>query len=279
MKGKQSKNSLTSHLSESDLVDFLINKSRWSIGLVNKFQDHLNNCHDCWTKWNKVRWDKALNSRGMKELYQYLGHDFKEYFDSSWAIAEEWLRQNPHTEKEVAEFYKTNSSYLYNLVVWYESGDREDFKKDFDNLIVRFKVNSVIDYGCGVGNDGLFLLENKWLVNFVDYDCPSVDFLKWRMKKRNVRAPVLNVEEIDLLPEMDMFWAIDVLEHMKNPLWAVERLPSKTRVFAHRSQFGNNAGGRHPCHFCFDEMKLGKALSKRGFKHIPWPVLSVWIKN
>jgi SAM-dependent methyltransferase len=266
------------HFTEADLRGYL--KSKSSIGLVESeaFSDHLDNCLSCWHLWDKVRWDASIGSQGLSELQQYLGDKFDVYFDSSWTIASEWLRAHPKTNEEIASFYKTNTSYLYNLIVWFESGDRHKFNRSIDRLINRFKVRSVVDYGCGVGNDGLLMMQKGLDVNFVDYACPSIDFLRWRLKERSLKAKIFDVEKLKELPKVDMFWAIDVLEHMPDPLWVIDRLSPNTRVFVHRSEFGNDAGGRHPCHFNFDELKLGEALRRRGFKHIPWPVLSVWVR-
>lgn len=270
---------LNRHFSYEELELYLGKKNLLSVREVIKYSDHLNNCRKCWLIWNIVRWDKAEGKGGYLELKEYLGNLFKEYFDSSWALAEEWLGLEPKTKKEIASFYKKTTNYLYNLVIWYESGDRYNFTNDFENIRDRFKVKSLIDYGCGVGNDGLALMEKDLKVYFVDYDCPSVEFLKWRLLRRGLKADVLDVEKIGELPPGDMFLAIDVLEHMVDPMLVVDLLSDKTRVFAHRSEFGNKAGGRHPCHFDFDEYRLGEALKFKGFKHLPWPVLSVWVRE
>ena len=267
------------HFNKNELGYYLIHKGQMTTKQVGKVKDHLNNCLGCWGIWNKIRWDAARETAGYKELRKYLGNSFEEYFDSSWAIASDWFADDPKTDDEIADFYKNTHHYLYNLVIWHESGDRDNFSKDVDNLRKRFGVSSAIDYGCGVGNDGLMFLEHGLEVDFVDFKCPSVDFLNWRVKRRKLKAQVVDVETINKLPVSDMFWAIDVLEHMTHPLWVVEHLSNETKVFVHRSEFGRDHGGRHPCHLDFNELNLNEALRRRGFRHIPWPVLSVWVKK
>lgn len=245
---------------------------------INK--KHINSCEKCWSLWNEVRWDAAKKSKGLLELKEYLGKDFTEYYDSSWALADEWNKKNPLTRDDISDFYKKTRNYLFNLVIWYESGDRRNFHKELFQLIEKFSIKSVIDFGCGVGSDSLFLLENKMKTFMVDFDCPSVDFLKWRMKKRGLLSEdIINVDKMKLLPKGEMFWAIDVLEHMPNPVDVVALLADETKVFVHHSQFNNKSGGRHPCHIYFEEKKLNDALYDKGYVNIPWNEMSVWIKK
>ncbi len=267
------------HFSYDELVDYLENKKQFSMDLIKHYKNHLNNCNECWEIWNKVRWDKAEGSKGLSELREYLGDHFIQYFDSSWAIADDWIEASPSTEEEIKDFYKNTSHYLYNLTIWDDSGDRDDFSDDFKDLQKQFGVTSLLDYGCGVGVDGLKALDQGMEVFFVDFDNPSTKFLNWRLKERGYSPHILNVELLDKYPDADVFWAIDVLEHMVDPLETVRKLSDKTKVYIHRSEFSNTNGGRHPCHLSFDEMKLAQALSDKGFENIPWSVLSVWVKK
>lgn len=270
------------HYSYSQLQQFLKHKHTMPQNEVCSCKDHLDNCVGCWNNWNKIRWEAAEGSKGLRELEEYVesqGESFVKNYDSSWAIAHDWLEKNPETETEIADFYKQNDDYPYNLVIWHESGDREPYKSHIKELIKRYKPQSVVDFGCGVGTDGLCMIEQGLSVVFVDYICPSSDFLKWRLKKRGLTASFINTETLEKLPNVDMFWAIDVLEHMPDPLWTVDNLSDQTRIFAHRSPFSKTHGGRHPCHLPFDELKLAKALRKKGFTHIPWEDLSVWVRE
>jgi len=260
------KNYLTSYFNDYNESD--VNKS------------HFDSCRDCWNLWNRVRWDAAKKTKGLSELKSYLGKDFKEYYDSSWALADEWNKKNPHTKDEIINFYKNTKNYLFNLVIWHESGERRNFQEDLKLLLEKFSIKSVIDFGCGVGSDSLFLLENNIETFMIDFNCPSTDFLKWRMAKRNLlEGKFLDADNIDVLPASEMFWAIDVLEHIPDPEEVIEKLSDETKIFVHHSPFNNQAGGRHPCHIYFEEQKLNDALQNKGFRNIPWRNMSVWVKE
>lgn len=269
------------HFTAADLDIFLKTQHQKTAAEVARYREHLAECRECWQIWNQVRWDAARGGRSYEELKSYLGDQFQEYFDSSWALANDWNDRQPSTPEEVSEFYKETPYYLYNLVIWHDSGDRLDFTPDFEQLRDQFGAHSVIDYGCGVGNDGLPLLEQGFAVTFIDFDNPSTQFLRWRLAQRGYENTFLDVEQLKTFPPADMFLAMDVLEHMVNPLLVIDMLHPATKVFVHQTTFGAKDGGRHPFHFDFDEETLNAHLSAAGFHDVKWPntEISVWVRT
>ena len=53
----------------------------------------------------------------------------------------------------------------------------------------------VLDYGCGIGSDGLMLLEAGYRVEFADFDNPSTAYLRWRLEQRGFDAAVHDLDE------------------------------------------------------------------------------------
>ncbi|MEX0896396.1 MAG: methyltransferase domain-containing protein [Patescibacteria group bacterium] len=259
------------------LKKFLKNGKSSSKYSVDQIRFCIDNFSDCWKLWNQVRWDIAKEKNaGYSELKEYFGEEFKPYYDSSWAIAEKWVSLNPTTDEQIANFYKKNIDYISNLVIWHESGDRSITDDLLKKLVNKYNIQSVIDFGCGVGTDGIRFEKLGLDVAYVDYDCPSIDFLKWRIQKNNLKGVIYNVETDFEYPSHDLFWAIDVLEHLPDPIKIIEQIPQSTRLFVHRSMFNDTAFGRHPCHFNFDEGKLHKALEQEGFKLIEQGLLEIW---
>ena len=244
-----------------------------------KYKYLIDNFKECWEIWNRVRWDAAMKNGGMDEVKKYYGKEFQPYYDSSWELAKRWNDEQPRTKEEIDEFYKHANEYVYNLMVWFQSGDRTSFKKVIDRLISDYSIKSVIDYGCGVGNDGLYFLSKKLETYFIDYDCPASSFLRWRLREKNIASRFFDVETLQKFPEADMFWAIDVLEHMMDPLEVVRKVSSKCKIFAHRSRFNDSAGGRHPCHLNFEQHKLSEALRDIGFYNKSCDDLSIWVRD
>jgi len=275
---------LRSHIVRYDLLkDFLQNKGSGLSYSKEDIRYFIENDEECWELWNRVRWDTALENQGagIREVKEYLGEEFKVYTDTSWAIAKAWNKINPKSNEEIADFYRNNNDYILNLLIWHESGDRgldDDYLK---GLVEKYDIHSVLDFGCGIGTDGLRFLELGTSVSFADFECPSVDFLRWRLKKRKIgeKAQILNVDTLKKYPKADMFWAIDVLEHMPNPLEIFDNLDDSCKVFAHRSMFNDTAGGRHPCHLNFNPQQLNKILIKKGFSLRERHPVELWTRS
>lgn len=234
-------------------------------------KEHIDNCQECWQNWQKWRWDVAIEKPGLIELQQFLGAKFTKYHDSSWALAREWYARRRSQEQDIADFYQRTSHYLYNLTVFYESGDRRDFKRYFQSLY-NIGLRTVIDYGCGVGNDSLDLVDIGFTVTSIDYDSPSLDFFRWRLGKRGIsqeQCQVLYVEKIRSgtvdVPTAELFWAVDVLEHMLDPLEVFKYVTDATKAVCFFIDSDSQAGGRHPFHFEFPRSTFNEQLSLMGF--------------
>lgn len=268
-----------SFCNETNLRIYLKDKNSFSESDKRYIKYFIDNFSECWRLWNRVRWNEAFNSEGIAELKSYLGEDFIPYYDSSWGLAKEWTNKKPSTQEQIAEFYRNTKNYVYNLTVWHESGDRHNYAKDIDKLIHDYGINSVIDFGCGVGTDTISFLKRGLITYSVDFSCPAVDFMKWRLKKQKLKTNFIDVEKLTKFPSADMFWAIDVFEHILDPLAILDSIDLKAcKVFAHCSRFNDNAGGRHPCHINFEPALMSDFLLTKGFKNISVTEdLAVWI--
>jgi hypothetical protein len=71
----------------------------------------------------------------------------------------------------------------------------------------------VLDYGCGIGSDGLMLLEGGYRVEFADFDNPSTAYLRWRLEHRSLEAPIHDLDR-NVPGGFDAAYAFDVIEHV-----------------------------------------------------------------
>jgi GT2 family glycosyltransferase/2-polyprenyl-3-methyl-5-hydroxy-6-metoxy-1,4-benzoquinol methylase len=172
-------------------------------------------------------WDRALD---LEELRAYLGDDYD---------LESLQGHTQLVEAEAAvvgdedRFYRSSQAYLYDLTAFAMSGTKLPY-----HAVLRSLVPSgarLLDYGCGIGADGLRLLERGYDVTFTDFENPSLAFLRWRLARRGLSAPVLALgtdgsesgaadsESGTTGPErgtaFDLAYAFDVLEHVADP-WA-----------------------------------------------------------
>jgi hypothetical protein len=89
----------------------------------------------------------------------------------------------------------------------------------------------VLDWGCGIGTDGLRLLEEGYGVSFADFDNPSAAYLRWRLERRGLDAPVYDIGRLGEIPGgFDAAFSFDVIEHVDDPFGFLEELERRARI-------------------------------------------------
>lgn len=179
----------------------------------HEIKTHLAICEMCWQLRNRHRWDAARTHPLYADLERFLSDDFRPYFDSSRALAAEWDAANPATPDEVAEFFRTSTSYLYNLTIWEASGNRPRYLDAALSNLRRLGIRTIADFGCGIGNDTIPLYQQGFTVTGYDFTSPSTAFLRWRS---NGAIPVVEPNQIEQAPAPDALWLIDTLDHLED---------------------------------------------------------------
>ncbi|MBA2348820.1 MAG: class I SAM-dependent methyltransferase [Solirubrobacterales bacterium] len=151
--------------------------------------------------------------RELGELRAYLGDAFDE----------ELLRGHEHAlERELeeapseAELYRTSQVYLYDLTVFAMSAT----KRPYHAMLSRHVAPGarLLDWGCGIGADGLLLLEAGYDVHFADFANPSTEYLRWRLARRGFPdAPVYDLDRDTIGEDFACAYAFDVIEHVEDP--------------------------------------------------------------
>src|SRR5207248_483828 len=72
------------------------------------------------------------------------------------------------------------------------SGTKLPYHGDLERIVP--SGSRLLDYGCGIGSDGLRLLDRGYRVEFADFDNPSARYLRWRLDRREIAAAVHDVE-------------------------------------------------------------------------------------
>ena len=121
-----------------------------------------------------------------------------------------------------ATLYRTSQMYLYNLTVFAMSRTKEPYLADLADLVA--PGARVLDYGCGIGSDGLALLEAGYEVGFADFANPSTEYLRWRLRKRGLDAPIYDLDSDPPPAGWDAAYSFDVIEHVEDPFAFLENL-------------------------------------------------------
>lgn len=184
-------------------------------------------------------WDAA---RDLHDLESYLGEQFDRgrLADPAQAVADEFA----HAESE-ASFYRTSEAYLYDLVAFSIWGVKAPYLRDLVSFVER--GSRILDYGCGVGSDGLRLLEAGFDVEFAEFDNPSARFLSWRLERHGYAAPVHDLDG-EVPGGFDAAFAFDVIEHVDDPFAFLGELERRARLVV-VNFIDDEPGGTHdPLH-------------------------------
>jgi SAM-dependent methyltransferase len=162
--------------------------------------------------------------REEQELRDYLGQDFQL---DSLRNYQATLDTEVDAVGDEQRLYRTSRAYLYNLTAFAMTSTKTPYLRE---LAERLPSGSrILDYGCGIGSDGLLLAEAGYRVEFADFDNPSAEYLRWRLRRRGIEAPVHNLEE-GVPDGFDAAFAFDVIEHVEDPFAFLGEMERRSKV-------------------------------------------------
>jgi GT2 family glycosyltransferase/2-polyprenyl-3-methyl-5-hydroxy-6-metoxy-1,4-benzoquinol methylase len=162
--------------------------------------------------------------RDLEELQAYLGDA---YDHAKLAGHRHLVDAEANAVADEPRFYRTSELYLYDLTAFSMSGAKDPYRRQLQSLLA--PGSSVLDYGCGIGSDGLRLLEAGYRVTFADFDSPSTRYLRWRLARRGLHA---ELHDLDAgVPDgFDAAYAFDVIEHVRDPFEFLAELERRARI-------------------------------------------------
>lgn len=164
-------------------------------------------------------------AREEAELRDYLGPAYdRRRLEGHLALLEAERGSAPSE----ADLYRTSEAYLYDLTVFAMSQTKEPYLALLAEAVA--PGARLLDFGCGIGSDGLRLLEAGYAVEFADFDNPSTRYLRWRLARRGLHAPVHDLDAGDPPGGFDLAYAFDVLEHVDDPEATLAALEERARL-------------------------------------------------
>ena len=156
-------------------------------------------------------------SASAEELKGYLGDRYDEAALEHYqrTLDEEWARC-----RDEARFYRSSQAYLYNLTAFAMTGTKLPYLRELTRVVP--PGSRVLDYGCGIGSDGLMLLEAGYRVEFADFDNPSDRLPALAARSSAASTPPVHDLDNDVPGGFDAAFAFDVIEHVRDP-WAFLR--------------------------------------------------------
>jgi SAM-dependent methyltransferase len=158
------------------------------------------------------------------ELREYLGDGFD--LDRLWHYEEQLDAEFAQSDGEAA-FYRSSQGYLYNLTAFAMTGTKLPY---LEALVAHVPPGArLLDYGCGIGSDGLLLLDAGYRVEFADFANPSTDYLRWRLRRRGLQAPIHDLDG-HVPGDFDLAFAFDVIEHVPDPFAFLSEMETRARL-------------------------------------------------
>ncbi len=163
-------------------------------------------------------------TREEAELADYLGAAFDRARLERWGQV---LDDEAGRIGDEATLYRTSEAYLYNLTAFAMTPTKAPYRAALTSLVA--PPARLLDYGCGIGSDGLALLEHGYRVEFSDFDNPSVRYLRWRLERRGATARIHDLDG-EVPGGFDLAYAFDVIEHVPDPVAFLSELERRARI-------------------------------------------------
>jgi len=129
--------------------------------------------------------------------------------------------------RSIERFYDHSPAMLHELMWWHTLAD--DLSPLAYVVALRFAqghgCKSYLDFGAGVGAGGLLFARDGLQTTLADISSLLLRFSAWRFRLRNLTAGYIDLKQSHLpIQEFDIITAMDVFEHLSDPVETVEKL-------------------------------------------------------
>jgi len=187
-----------------------------------------------------LEWKKALLCQGETDLRASLLREVAHYYNvSDLAEIDRWCSRavdtlksdwhamvDPRHRSSIEDFYEIKT-HIYDLINWHTLRDDTGPLAYVVALQIArdHNVRSCLDFGSGVGSGALLFGRANIEMTLADISTTLLDFARWRFHLRSLPAHFVDLNSTPL-PDgaFDMILAMDVFEHLVDPVEAVERL-------------------------------------------------------
>jgi SAM-dependent methyltransferase len=158
----------------------------------------------------------------LEELSRYLRKPKKEIEKKMLVekpVAEAWkkMNPNPNIEREVENFYIKTDAYIFELMA-----ANNIVQTLYSFYVLCEKLNSlnvrtILDYGAGAGTLSILFKNIGYDVVYADLPGKLFSFAKWRLEKRKLRIPMIDLNKEKVKIKYDCIVCTEVIEHVANP--------------------------------------------------------------
>ena len=188
----------------------------------------------------RSEWCNAVLTDGVTDLRSSLVREAASYYDISdlaaveryfsnavMTLQREWQANvNANYRASIENFYESPAT-VYELMEWHSLRDDTGPLAYVLGLDIArsHSVQHCLDFGSGVGAGALLFIRAGIEMTLADISTTLLSFARWRVATRGVQAHFVDLKH-ESLPdgEFDMILAMDVFEHLADPVETVDRL-------------------------------------------------------
>lgn len=240
----------------------------------------------------RALWREALVPPDGSDLRETLLDELQKYFSIDKATAEKrcraatkslcetWRESVDETNLgSVVSFYDASETYIYELMWWHTLEDDASPLSYVIGLdLARPRAGRrYLDFGSGVGTGALLFAKHGFVVTQADVSSTMLAFAQWRVTKRGYEGAAIDLKTEQLPADAyDFVTAMDVFEHLTDPLGTVDALAEAIRPGG--CLFGRFAAEQdqlRPQHIVHDFEPTFARLRKHGFEEV-WRDSWLW---
>jgi SAM-dependent methyltransferase len=143
------------------------------------------------------------------------------------ALRGEWQSGVDPAERASIEGFYESPTTIYELMGWHSLRD-DDGPLAYVLALEIAKARGVkrcLDFGSGIGSGALLFAAAGIAVSLADISSTLLDFCRWRCARRGIPASFIDLKRATLPKAgFDMVLAMDVFEHLADPVEAAETL-------------------------------------------------------
>jgi len=184
-----------------------------------------------------------------------------------------WYQRDRSDESSLTDFYNECDAYLYELLWWHalQQGAAPAWNARLLDIAENFGCRDYLDFGGGIGTNAILLGRAGLNVTVADVSDILQSCAKWRLQKRGIDATLIDLKAEQPQPESyDLISAIDVLEHVADPLATLTQLqrslkPGGILVF---DLIAGDADPDRPFHLLRSKFPIRSEIRGLGFRRV-----------